>query len=586
MTLLTLCLAFALMGGGPGTARLPRVSNVRAPTTAADSTDAIKRVRLLLHNRYRYGGLAAYQGVSRQLDALQVFCDGARGFLCTGGDPDAGPCDIGVMCHLPEQHLVDVLKEAARDYPESGFLEGQAVYALVKFARDAEAMAVADACRADAWFCEALKGYVLDSEGRTREAEPHLLAAMREAPDSVRCAYTDATWLLGTWDQRNLSLAPPDVRKEVRKWDCARIEAVSDTLWWLADPLYGVPGNERWAAHVARSLSARFAAEIRTSSPPERAPRDYPAYLWARRVRRGEWDSWERLRSPRGYDRSIGTLVWTSEVRARYHFVPDVELDDLAHPGWDLDAHLEDEGYTPDRGVFDVMPVQLARFRSGDSLTVAGAGSLSGTTVAGALDQSSRLVLTNGPGSFVASVPGDAARPDTPVFIATAPLRPYVVGVEVVTPRGAAWHRGRLDSLRSVGPSLSDLLLYDPDAGEPPTVKVAAGAMLGSTTVAKGADVGVFWQTYGVPAGAALRFDLSLEHSSGGLVEHLGRFLGGRSEQAPGRLTWSEPGTAGTDTRGVVLDLGDLDEGDYTLVLRVSWDDGPPLDRRRTISVR
>ncbi|MCG6955426.1 MAG: hypothetical protein LJF04_05485, partial [Gemmatimonadetes bacterium] len=391
MTVLPLFLGLALTAGASGHAGSPPAPEVRASTTQADSTDAIKRVRLLLHNRYRYGGLSAYQGVPRQVDALEMFCDGARGFLCTGGDPDAGPCALGVMCHLPEGHLVDVLKEEAGAYPESGFLAGQAVYALVKFARDVEAMAVADACRADEWFCEALKGYVLDSDGRTREAEPHLLAAMREAPDSVRCAYTDATWLVGTWDQRNASLAPPKVRRDVRKWDCARIEAVSDTLWWLSDPLYDVPGNERWAAHVVRSLSARFAAEIRTSSPPERAPRDYPAYLWARRVRRGQWDSWERLRSPRGYDRSIGTLVWTSDLRARYHFVPDVGLGDLAHPTWSLEAHLDDEGYTPDRGVFDVMPVQLARFRSGDSLTVAGAGSLSGTSVAGALDQSSRL---------------------------------------------------------------------------------------------------------------------------------------------------------------------------------------------------
>ena len=82
----------------------------------------------------------------------------------------------------------------------------------------------------NAWFCEALKGYVLDSDDRTREAEPHLLSAVREAPDSVRRAYTDATWLVGSWDQRNLSLAPPDVRKQVRRWDCARIEAVADTL--------------------------------------------------------------------------------------------------------------------------------------------------------------------------------------------------------------------------------------------------------------------------------------------------------------------------------------------------------------------
>jgi hypothetical protein len=302
-------------------------------------------------------------------------------------------------------------------------------------------------------------------------------------------------------------------------------------------------------------------------------------------VRRGVWDSWEHLRSPRGYDHAISTVVWTSEARAEYHFMPDVEVDDLDHPTWSLEAHRDDEGYTPDLGPVDAMPVQIARFRAGDSLEVAGAASLAGTTIAGALNQTTRLVLTDGPGSFPASVPGDATRRSTPVFIARAPAARYVVGVEAVTSRGGGFHRETLEPLDDGTSAVSDLLLYDPDGVDPATVKEAAGSMLGSVTVSPGAHIGVFWQTYGVPEGATLHFDLSLERESGRVVDQFRRLLDGRSESADGRLSWTEAGVTDTDTRSVVLDIGDLDEGNYTLVLQVSWEGHPPMEQRRTLEV-
>jgi hypothetical protein len=549
-----------------------------------DSTDAVNHVRLLLHNRYRYGGLSLYaQLVTQGRSGVDLYCDGGGDFICHGGDPDAGFCDVDVNCHLPENHLIDVLKRSAKEYPESGFLNGQAVYALVKFARDVEAKQVADSCRSARWWCDALKGYVLDSEGHTRDAEPYLTAAMAAAPDSIRCAYTDATWLVGEWDERNTSLTPPDEYQKTKDWTCAQREAASRVLWWWADPLYSVPGNERWAEHVVRSMSARFAAEIRASSPPQPTPRGYAAYMWARRVRRGPWDSWEHLRTLRGY--GIGTWVWTSVPKARYHFMPDVDVDHLEDPVWHLDAGLKDEGYTPDEGPFVSVPVQLARFLADDSMEVAAAATLDGSPIAGAVEQVPRLVLSDKPQSFPADVSGDRTRRDTPVFLARVAPRDYVASVELITSKGVGWRRQMLAALRDTVPAVSDLLLYDPHAPEPASVKAATSVMLGSTTLQKGAHVGIFWETYGVPPGATLRFDLSLESASGGLVAHLSRLLQGRSQEAPGRLTWSEPGTAGTDSRAVALDLRGIDSGDYTLVLHVSWPGQPPLERRRALTV-
>jgi hypothetical protein len=38
--------------------------------------------------------------------------------------------------------------------------------------------------------------------------------------------------------------------------------------------------------------------------------------------------------------------------------------------------------------------------------------------------------------------------------------------------------------------------------------------------------------------------------------------------------------------KAVTLDLGDLDRGEYTLVLRVSWEGQEPVETRRTFEVR
>lgn len=559
-----------------------------AGSVGADSADAIGRVRMLLHDRYRYGGLASYRRLVRGASLLEHVCDGGRGFMCNGGDPDAGFCGVDGFCHRPEGHFVDVVKRAAHQYPGSGFLTGQAVYALVKFARNVEAEQVADACRAAHWWCQALKGYVLDSDGRTREAEPYLRTAMEEAPDSIRCAWTDATWLVGKWDERNTSLTPPDARQAVRGWSCARKEAVSAVLWWLADPLYSVPGNERWADNVVRAMSARFAAEIRAASPPQPAPPGYDDYLWARRVRRGPWDSWEHLLTLRGY--GIGTVVWTSAPKAAQHFVPDVALDDLTHPTWHLEAGIRDEGYTPDEGPWVALPVQLARFRRGDSLLVAGASALEGTPLVGAGVRSLRMELSQAPDSFAAGAAGDRTRRNTPVFLARVSSRRYVASVEVLTDKGIGWHREMLLPLPDTLPAVSDLLLYDPGdtSGQPTSVGEAEARMLGTTAVVKrghGGRVGVFWETYGVPSGTMLHFDLSLERAGGGVVEDLKSLFGGGGQGGSGHLTWSEPGTAGTDVRGVSLDLAGIDAGAYTLVLRVSWVGHTAVESRRSLTL-
>jgi hypothetical protein len=539
-----------------------------------DTLDVIERVNFLLLQRYRESTAFRFGRDRRGRDALgQPFertCDGDRDDVCFADDPDAGRCPNFVQCHPNPGRLVEGLLRATADYPVSGYLAGQAVYLLSKLGRLAEALSVAERCAAERWWCEALRGYALHALADHVRADAAMRHALAEAPDSIRCAWNDATWVLGQWSQRGADTSVPEAWASTEEWDCARRSAVSDTVWWLADPLYSVAGNDRWVEHVVRSMSAGFLDEIRLVLPASRGPQRYRDHLWAERVRRGALDS---------YDTAMG-LTWTSRAAASYHFVPDVSPGDLSTPAWRLESGLDDEGYSPGAR-FVELPHQIARFRAGDSLRVAASTRVRGTPIEGALDAVATFVLTDAPGSAPLEVAGDPRLPAA-IFLGRAPLQDYIASLEVVTSKGVGWHRGVLPALAAAGPELSDLLLYDPvGPDEPVGLESAVAVMRGTTTLRAAEPVGVYWETYGAPSGAALRVELTVERASGGLVERLRRLVPGRAEDGRGRITWTEPARSGTRASSVAVDLRDLPEGGYILVLRVGWDGRERMERRR-----
>jgi len=549
------------------------------PVAAADSLDAIKHVDYLLSQYYPgpSAGGALFRFPRRPVygGAFGSHCDGDMGDVCFADDPDAGACPDFVQCHHSPKHMIEVMVRAAKAYPASGYLAGQTVYVLTKQDRLPEAMKVADSCAAAGWWCDALRGYVLHAEGKDTEADAVFRAALRAAPDSVACTWPDATWLLGSWTQRGSELSTVAAHDSAADWSCAKRTAVSDTIWWLADPLYSVPGNDRWVEHLARYMETRFYDEIRRTHPGSLGPEKAQEHLWASRIRRGALDSYD-----------LGErYTWTSRAAARYHFVPDVAVDDLAHPVWRLEAHLDDEGYTPSYEPVLPVPHQTARFRIADTLRVAAATRLEGMRLSGALDAAASFVLSGGPNRAPVLLSADAHQP-TVRFLGSAPARRYVASLEVVTSKGVGWDRHTLTPLPADGPAVSDLLLYATSgAQEPSTLEAAARVMRGSTAVKQGGEVGVYWETYGLPPGTTLTFHLSVERRGGGLVDRLSRLLPGGHQEGPGRIVWTEPATGETHSSAVALDLRELDGGDYTLVLHVGWAGQELLERRRDITV-
>jgi hypothetical protein len=512
---------------------------------------------------------------------LDRYCSWEEGAICHGGDPDLGECNANVPCHPDEELFAEGLLEQALAYPNSGFLMGQAVYALTKFDRLPQAQEAVDACRAEAWWCEALQGYVLYAYAPLAEVEARFRSALADAPAPIRCRWEDATWLLGDWDQRvgGRELLPPG-REETEDWDCATRLAVSDTLWWLADPLFSEEGNDRWTTHIARAVAGHLSEELRRTIRGSELPAETRDHNWAMRIRRGPWDSYERLP---GRD---DARFWTSEEAALYHFMPEVRPGDLSQPTWRLKGDIGDEGYTPDYGPLFPIPGQIARFRAGDSLRVVAAGDLNGSPLRRALDARSHLVLTDSLESIPLHVTLGTRR-ETPVLLGEAPQGRYLAGIEVFTDLGIGIHRRFLFPLAAGGPEISDLLLYEPpEEMEPDSLPDVLPFVLGSSRLEEGAPLGVFWEVYGAPEKENLTFELAMEREEGGLVDRLAGLFPGGSREERGRVSWTEPAQGGAHPRGITLSLSGLQSGDYTLVLKAGWPGQRPLERRQVLRIQ
>jgi hypothetical protein len=499
--------------------------------------------------------------------------------MCHGGDPDRGVCNVNVSCHPDEELFVSGLMEVARQHPTSGLLQGQAVYALVKFGYVEEAEALVQECGAEGWWCEALRGYVLYAFAPLPVVEERFRRAYQDAPSEVRCRWGDALWLLGDWDQRagGLEDLPPG-REATEDWPCTRRLSVSDTLFWLADPLFSQEGNERWTVHMARAVAGQLQRDLKMALRGASLPQEVEDRDWAMRIRRGEWDSYQRFpgrREPR---------VWTSEEAASVHFLPDVEPDDLTAPRWRYDGDIQDEGYTPEGGGFHAIASQVTRFREGDSLLLLAAAGLEPTRLRRSVEATSHLVLSDGPGSFPLLLHRET-RQSTPVLQGKAPHGEYVVSLEVETRIGMGVSREFLPPLSILGPELSDLLLYDSEGDSPNHRAQAAERMMGSLRMEEGDFLGVFWEVYGGAQGDTLSFELTLERESGGLVERLTGLFPGGEEGDRGRVTWREPAVGEVHPRGLTLNLRGLRSGEYTLVLTVQWPGQIPLERRRGLRV-
>ncbi|MDX1396261.1 MAG: hypothetical protein R3195_17910, partial [Gemmatimonadota bacterium] len=179
-------------------------------------------------------------------------CDEHVGRFCLNHDGDDGwtPSPEDPRVAEERRRLLAALDDAAAARPDDPWIVGQRVKYLLEADRPGDALEAVHpdvACGGAPWWCTALRGFVLHSEGRWGEAEALFDEARAAMSDEQRCAWDDIEQLLDADDRKvygDFSCGSPDR------------SAFEARFWHLADPWWAVPGYERRSEHFTRRVWA------------------------------------------------------------------------------------------------------------------------------------------------------------------------------------------------------------------------------------------------------------------------------------------------------------------------------------------
>jgi hypothetical protein len=517
------------------------------------------------------------------------------------GGSYAGPCDetIGRFCFrfghdedddgtpppepptiAPERaRLVATLDSLHRLSPGDPWISGQLVRYLVESAKPADAVAAARSCRSAPWWCGALTGYALHADRQYAAADSAFDAALAAMPGEQRCDWTD------------LSLVLDRLRADYRRLSCAQRAPLERRIWWLADPLYLVPGNERRTEHYARRVMNALQDGARSAYHDRWGP-DLDEVV----IRYGWPVAWERNElSSLGMPEVHVTSYYATHGR---QFLPPaafVDQPNTIRPGeWDLDPDRPVSDYAPAYAArFHDLPHQVAVFRRGDSIVVvAGYDVRTSTDPRGRAPKSTRerelqrkvtrveaaLVLATDENAEPIIVRGSSRGPDG-VMTAIAPAQSALLSLETldtadsvhaarvrywlpVTPLGDAVAVSDPLLLRgapgdSLHPALADLL---------PLVRPVARAR-------RGERVPVFWETYGLDRTVqAYRVTLTVTQAGQSWLRRAVEWAGlARHDPRYVAVSWEEPPSALPVTpRAITISMPDASPGTYLLEIAVA----------------
>lgn len=516
--------------------------------------------------------------------------------------------------------LREFLERAAGAMPADVRLTGQ----RVRFALDAgalrDAWGMATSCTAAGPDCDLLRGLVLHRGGFSELADSVFLAAASRMDEAQRCAWNDVGVLL-----------EPESRKRYAAMDCAKRADVEARLWWLADPLFLEPGNERRAEHFARrtlmTLLEPLGEDGRLRFRPEKGGEavietlvryGWPSqFYWAGPFIDGAHDGWMLLARAD----TAPPYVVPEYTPDRLHVVPRfaaILSPFESGPGeWQLNAPGDPydwwpvEHYARDRGGIMQLPEgQTATLRRRDAARFLWAGDLEpgllartrGDTVRATLFASHGVGEVRSTGAFAARV-GGALVVDIPLHVG-----PALIGIELPGDSVRPAARTRFgttipEPLSALGQAqaLSPPILFEPPDDVTTTVsdRYAVARMYGTTRFNRLSRVGVYWEGYGFGVSDTVEVELRVERQDQpGIV---GRFIGvlgiGHERHASGALRWSDMPGAGraiqiqegdvpVQMRNVTVDLSGLARGTYRLTLSMKTQRRQAVSSERMFEMR
>lgn len=503
-------------------------------------------------------------------------CDEVVGRYCLfhGDDEDYRPPAEPASVRRRRDRLLELLADAARTAPGSGWVAGQRVRYLLEADRGAEAVEVARNCAARPWWCRALEGLALHRSGEPRAAERAFGEALAAMGDPRRRRWEDLSVLLegdaaDCWE----SADRPGRRALARRY------------WWLSDPLYLTPANERRVEHLARRVEDRILGD---SAGPFGVHRGaglselllrYGPHVGHERERRGPYDLTERPRVTGYHDPDA----------LRFAPSPERMLSPLAPggDGWRLADPRPHTTYAMSRA--DTVRELLHRitlFPRGDSVTV-----VVGFDAAQA-DADAFLYLGR---EGRPAARARAAGVSRGGLAARVPARPHLLSVEVLSRDGAWAERARVGlpvPRRPEGvPGLSGLLAAPATgASAPPSSLEAAVARLrGPGVVQAGTEMDLYWEVYGpVRLLSEMEVTVGLADGDGGWIRRLAGAVGLGDGSRVAGVEWRDRAVAGARIHPRALRLevpADVEQGTYRLAVTVRLPGYDPLVASRPLRV-
>lgn len=165
------------------------------------------------------------------------------------GIDNALPIEVRLPVEMARDTLIKNLTIALMQHPEDEWIAGQLVRFTIDQRVPKNSVRAALRCKQLSSTCASLQGLAFEQAKNYVAAE----AAFRRA-DSIEASQARNNDALCV-DEAVLMLLRSDDRDVIRNVDCATQRTLVDRMWWLADPLWSIPGNERLVAHGSRLTS-------------------------------------------------------------------------------------------------------------------------------------------------------------------------------------------------------------------------------------------------------------------------------------------------------------------------------------------
>jgi hypothetical protein len=504
------------------------------------------------------------------------------------------------------RYLMNELQKAYVKIPGDRWLVGQRIFHTVDNGQLERGQEMARDCVSDKWWCAALVGFTSYLLNQMPRADSAFTVALASMPADERCKWEDVSDLLYEDSGRSSYL----------QLSCNERSTVNKTFWWLSDPLYVTPGNERMAAHYFREVFRQLQRTSVDAMPPMLRSTIFPAptrsgpgtpsaaiygmELWIQGAvpyvfrTLGIPDNVVQYRRIAGDDSPLRMLLQYKQPT--YAFIPDYSA--VTQPlralpnAWNIENPRAVERMHWTDGKFRTLEYQMAFFQRGSLARVIAAANVSGDTAlsrSGPQLLSSSLVMTTGPQDV--RVMRDTVPGSNVIFDSMIQPDSALFSIEVVA-SGLGAGRARFADGPAAMPrqrvTISDVMLVRSGGSPPVSLEDAIPMIQPTDKVWTAQPLGMFWEVYGLQAGDSVSYSLSTVETSTGLITRLARLVGINTREEITGVRWNEVIASGAaiTPRAVELDVSQLQSGSYRLTMEIQVPGLQPVRAHRDIVVR